>query len=167
LYFCTSKASKVSTYQARDTSHALTHAAAPAAPPTPPRPPARLHPSAFGSIREYVSIRQHTSAYVSIRQHTSAFVSIRQHTPAYASIRLHTSAYVSICQLHLPPLSPHCHSPTPDVTQLLGVRICTFVLVKQVNKVPSRSSSGASICTFVLVQQVTSAPQVSVFALLY
>jgi hypothetical protein len=33
--------------------------------------------------REYVSIRQHTSAYVSIRQHTSAYVSIRQHTSAY------------------------------------------------------------------------------------
>jgi hypothetical protein len=88
LYFCTSKASKLSTWAgARHGTHPSAHA-----------PPSshfllliRQHTSA------YVSIRQHTSAYVSIRQHTSVYVSIRPHTSAYVSIRQHTSAYVSSC----------------------------------------------------------------------
>ena len=63
LYFCTGKASKLSTCD--------------------PTLGAHCDPS----------IRQHTSAYVSIRQHTSAYGTIRQHTSANASIRRHTSAY--------------------------------------------------------------------------
>ncbi len=89
LYFCTSKASKLSAEgscfclrtRARERREALDVSI-------------RQHTSA------HVSIRQHTSAYayVSIRQHTSAYVSIRicQHTPAYVCIRQHTPAYVNI-----------------------------------------------------------------------
>jgi hypothetical protein len=61
LYFCTSKASKLSTCagaEAYEARHVV-------------RAPRLRHTSA------YVSIRQHTSAYVSIRQHTSAYVVVR------------------------------------------------------------------------------------------
>jgi hypothetical protein len=57
-----------------------------------PTAPSVSAPPAYVSVRQYVSIRQHTSAYVSIRQRTSAYVSIRQRTSAYVSIRQHTSA---------------------------------------------------------------------------
>jgi hypothetical protein len=107
LYFCTSKASKLSTWGgARQGTQPSAHA-----------PPSshfllliRQHTSA------YVSIRPHTSAYV---MHASAYVSIRQQllelsdeadcsfrpTPLYADvcigvgvcIRQQTSAYVSSC----------------------------------------------------------------------
>jgi hypothetical protein len=65
LYFCTSKASKLSTIL-------------------------RSSSSCSRCICSLCSlsltcIRQHTLAYVSIRQHTSAYVSIRQHTSAYAA----------------------------------------------------------------------------------
>jgi hypothetical protein len=92
LYFCTSKASKLSACRSRSMIPRLEH--------TPSR-----HTSA------HVSTRQHTSAYVSIRQHTcrsqsmiprlehtdstTLFTCIRQHTSAYVSIRQHTSAYVT------------------------------------------------------------------------
>ncbi len=96
LYFCTSKASKLSTAVSSEQRDR------------------QQHTSAYVSIRQhtsaYVSIRQHTSAYASIRQQLSTAVSsrrsgivnseyvIRQHTSAYVSIRQHTSAYVSIRQ---------------------------------------------------------------------
>jgi hypothetical protein len=97
LYFCTSKASKLSTCMRGGGGGAFGR------PIRGGRRGQRLpmHTSA------YVSIRQHTPAYVSIRQHKSAYASIRQrrgsavrekerrHTSAYVSIRQHTSAYVS------------------------------------------------------------------------
>jgi hypothetical protein len=96
VYFCTSKASKMST--CTDGCDLHEHLAC--------EPPAyvslRQHTSAYVSIRQhtsaYISIRQLTSAYVSIRQHTSAHVSTRQHTSAHVSTRQHTSAHVSIRQ---------------------------------------------------------------------
>jgi hypothetical protein len=103
----------------------------------------------------YVSIRQHTSAYVSIRQHTSAYVSLRQLASAYGSIRQHTAAYGSIPQ-HMSAnvsmrqhtaafvsIRQHTSACVRDSLALrrrggveerrLRVRICTFVLVTQVN----------------------------------
>jgi hypothetical protein len=112
VYFCTSKASKMST--CTDGCDLHEHLAC--------EPPAyvslRQHTSAYVSIRQhtsaYISIRQLTSAYVSIRQHTSAHVSTRQHTSAHVSIRQHTSAYVSIpgraaCELQVSFGEPHIH----------------------------------------------------------
>jgi hypothetical protein len=75
VYFSTSKASKLSTWQSARAKRccAISGCAA--------------------------CIRQHTSAYVSIRQHTSAVLRDKRmrclHTSAYVSIRQHTSAYVS------------------------------------------------------------------------
>jgi hypothetical protein len=78
LYFCTSKASKLRTF---NSTHSST-----------PYPPENRSDAANFASRWFwtysaapqVSARQHTSAYVSIRvirQHTSAYVSIRQHRP--------------------------------------------------------------------------------------
>ncbi len=131
----------------------------------------RLHTSAYK--RQVRTVHLHTSAYVSLRQHTPAYVSIRQHTPAYASIRQHTSAYVSIRQhtsAHASiPGAAHwqgrqwrqreagCLDPTDETrpsrspASLLScsayssscVSVCTFVPVKQVNRVPSDSRSAS------------------------
>jgi hypothetical protein len=99
----------------------------------------RQHTSACVSIRQQCSrfarapytrcscIRQHTPACVSIRQHTSAYVSIRQHTSACVSIRQHTSAYVCMRDS----LALRRRGGVEE--RRLRVRICTFVLVKQVN----------------------------------
>jgi hypothetical protein len=104
VYFCTSEASKPSTFGVLSDIHS--HGVCSIRQHT----SAWQHTSAYVSMAAYVSIRQHTSAYismaayVSIRQHTSAwqhmsaYVSICQHTSAYVSIRQHTSAYVSIRQ---------------------------------------------------------------------
>jgi hypothetical protein len=90
LYFCTSKASKVSTNT--DTCDLSSTGSIGGG-----RGRLAVSPlSSPSSSTLNACIRQHTSAYVSIRQHTSAYVSIRQHTSAYVSIRQHTSAYVSI-----------------------------------------------------------------------
>jgi hypothetical protein len=115
------------------------------------------------STPAYVSLRQLTSAYASIRQHTPAYASIRQHTSAYVSIRQHTSAHASI------PGAAHwqgrqwrqreagCLDPTDETrpsrspASLLScsayssscVSVCTFVPVKQVNRVPSDSRSAS------------------------
>ena len=106
-----------------------------------------------------VSIRQHPSAYVSIRQHTSAYVSIRQHTSAYVSIRQRTSAYVSICHRVAAGL-------VQLLQRLLRQYLycCTSKASKSSTFAPSasrrklRSSSGVSICTFVPVKQVNRVP---------
>jgi hypothetical protein len=117
LYFCTSKASKLSTCACaapiRITSVADKAAKSVGAclgvSDRGSEQPSRNHPHTFSvtppthTLREprlllaHVSIRQHASAYAAttsisvpplrIRQHTSAYVSIRQHTPAYVSIR--------------------------------------------------------------------------------
>ncbi len=98
LYFCTSKASKLSTWRLCTSQRTL-------------RSHCLLSPTAHTcrSIRQYTSayVSIHTSAYVSIRQHTSAYVSIRQHTSAYVSIRQRTAAYVRIRQ-HTAALRGHC-----------------------------------------------------------
>ena len=91
-YFCTSKASKLSTCrqlfsQVRHTRyHSLRLA--------------RQHPHLHTSA--YVSIRQHTSAYVSICQHTTSALlgSIRT---CYVSIRQHTSAHSARVSIQPPP----------------------------------------------------------------
>jgi hypothetical protein len=98
LYFCASKASKLST-SGFTVAEGVPSEAAPSSPE---------HMSA------YVSIRQHTSADVSIRhlslqhcgytlhpfrsrvsrQHTSAYVSIRQHTsPEPAAVWIHAASF--------------------------------------------------------------------------
>ena len=90
LYFCTSKASKLSTsfLVLITSSSSATEMAERSA-------------AAVG-VTAYVSIRQHTSACVSMRQHTSAYVSIRirQHTSAYVSSAVRSSE-VNLCTLVL------------------------------------------------------------------
>jgi hypothetical protein len=108
----------------------------------------------------YVSIRQHTSAYVSIRQHTSAYVSIRQHASAYVSIRQNTLAFWLFCvQLQRDPT--HYSALTCQLVRCPYLYFCTSKASKlstcaiQLTTRRLRvSSSGVRICTFVPVKQV-------------
>jgi hypothetical protein len=128
----------------------------------------------------YVSVRQRTSAYVRIRPHTSAYVSIRRHTSAYVSIRQHTPyrylvpvlrwrqrQYLYFCTSKASKLQRiiylyiYIYTHTVRVQKKRTVRICTVVLVKQVNfsctcgpaTRPGRSIS-VRTCTVVLIKQV-------------
>jgi hypothetical protein len=122
VYFCTSKASKPSTFGVHSYIHS--HGVC----------SIRQRTLAYVSVRQHTSAWQHTSAYVSIRTfgvlsdihshgvcelqvlqrqrslnrlaHTSAYVRIHQHTSAYVSIRQHTSAYL---QTSAPSQSPGVH----------------------------------------------------------
>jgi hypothetical protein len=134
-YFCTSKASKLSTCSM---PIVLTYLLSPGRSTNTCQHTSAYvsilqHTSAYVSIRQhasaYVSIRQHTSAYVSIRQQTSAYVSIRQHTSACVSIRQHTSAYVSIRQHTSADVSIRQHT-----SAYVSTHLCVEVIVISGNK---------------------------------
>ncbi len=106
LYFCTSKASKVSTWL-RLVDELAQHQA----------------------IRHYGKQllrlhRKHPRQLPVFRQHTSAYGSIRQHTSAYVSIRLHTSArqHTPVCTLACIGSTPASSLYSGDIKKLL--RLC-------------------------------------------
>jgi hypothetical protein len=100
LYFCTSKASTLSTWKGSRSGYCVS---------------IRQHTSAYVSIRQHTSLstwkssrggysRLYQRLHLSIRQHTSAYVSIRQHTPSrggysrlYQRLHLLRSSYLYFC----------------------------------------------------------------------
>ncbi len=106
LYFCTSKASKLSSKPSTSTLRSrrsvkmtrdcISCGVARRTKAARSGRSASLLCRSTHSFAAYVSIRQHTSASVrpleAGTQHTPAYVSIRQHTSASVSIRQHTSA---------------------------------------------------------------------------
>jgi hypothetical protein len=142
LYFCTSKASKLSTFESCQHTMAM-------------RLVCSMRHDSSVTLSAYVSIRQHTSAYASICQHATAHVSIRQHTSEYASIHQHTSAYASIRHRVVCSMRHDSSVTLPLLHQYLY--LCTSKASTQSNKVRrgsahAVSASGVSICTFVPVK---------------
>jgi hypothetical protein len=108
----------------------------------------------------YFSIRQHTSAYVSIRQHTSALTHAYQptansatrnceesspHFPSCRCLACARACWFVACALRRAtcPVAAGYHRvytwhPAPQVSVFL--HICTFVLVKQADRLPAEQA---------------------------